>query len=40
MPADEQIRRIVRSGRRVVIYRPDGKTPTMPAELPVTYLAP
>ena len=40
LPGAAQVHRIVASGRRVVIYQPDGATPVLPAELPVTYLSP
>jgi len=40
MPGDDQVRRIAASGRRVVIYQPDGVTPVLPAGAPVTYLSP
>ena len=40
LPGEAQVRRIVASGRRVVIYQPDGATPVLPADIPVTYLSP
>ena len=40
LPSEEQVRRIAASGRRVVIYQPDGVSPKMPADWPVSYLTP
>ena len=40
LPSEDQVRRIAASGRRVVIYQPDGVSPKMPADWPVSYLTP